>query len=75
MSAEKYDRFASVVAAQVAFNAPFAETCLQHLRSSLIWTAKHLESGTSPDCELLLKGSYGAAVEAVSLVSFGLTCH
>lgn len=72
MSAKEYTNFVNVVAAHVASYAPFADTCLENIRPSLIWTAKHLEVNSPPECEQLLKGCYGAAVEAVSLVSFGL---
>jgi hypothetical protein len=72
MNAQKYSTFADKVTAQIGTSAPIAETCLANLRPSLIWTARHLDEDQSQDCSVLLKGAYGAAVEAVSLVSFGL---
>ena len=64
--------FADRVADQIITSAPIAETCLLNLRPSLVWIARHLDGDYGQDCSLLLKGAYGAAVEAVSLVSFGL---
>ena len=72
MTMTKFRDFASVVESKLPTNAPYAEQCMDKLRLSLVWTARHMESCSSTSYEVLLKGSYGAAVEAVSLVSFGL---
>jgi len=72
MSNIDFSEFSGAVSSQIDTSAPYANMCLEKLRPSLVWTARHMESGAFPDCKFLLKGSYGAAVEAVSLVSFGL---
>lgn len=72
MTLDAYKVFADAVADQVCANQEVADECKEHLRLSLTWTAMHLESKQYQHCELLLKGSYGTAVEAVSLLSFGL---
>ena len=72
MTNKKFREFAAVVEAEITTNGPYADQCMQKLRLPLVWTARHMETFSSNPCGVLLKGSYGAAVEAVSLVSFGL---
>ncbi len=72
MTLADYNAFAAAVAAQVGANTETADECKEHLRLSLTWTAKNLKSTQHQHCKLLLRGSYGTAVEAVSLLSFGL---
>lgn len=72
MSKNTYAKFCNAVSKQIKVSTPSADKCLDHLKYSLTWTNRALESKNYTECELLLNGSYGAAVEAVSLVSFGL---
>jgi len=72
MSIEKFRSFADAVEARIDTNASYADQCMDNLRPSLIWMATHLESDPPLPCDVLLRGCYGAAVEAVSLLSFGL---
>lgn len=68
-----FKEFAGVVKGGLSVNASYAETCMDKLRPALVWTGRLFDASTSPvPCELLARGCYGAAVEAVSLVSFGL---
>lgn len=72
MTDSGHGSLASIVAQQEVANAAVSEKCRQHLRMSLAWTALYLEGGLHSHCDVLLKGGYGTAVEAVSLLSFGL---
>ena len=72
MSIDKFRELASVVEAQIAVSSSYANKCMDNIRPSLVWTAREMDAGSSSPCDVLLKGCYGAAVEAVSLVSFGL---
>ena len=72
MSADEFTEFSNVVQSNMAVNCLYAKNCIEHLRPSLAWTAMHMESDSYLSCDILLKGSYGAAVEAASLVAFGL---
>ena len=72
MTIDKFQEFATIVESRIATNASYAERCMDNLRLSMVWTALYMETCSSTPCEVLLKGCYGAAVEAVSLVSFGL---
>ena len=72
MSVEKFKEFADLVISRISVNSSYADKCMVNIRPSLVWTAKQMEGGAPEPCELLLKGCYGAAVEAISLVSFGL---
>ncbi len=72
MSIEKFVEFVAAVESEIATNALHVDKCMDNLRLSLVWTTREMESGTPGHCDVLLKGCYGAAVEAVSLVSFGL---
>ena len=72
MTIEKFREFAAAVESRITINASHADNCMDNLRLSLVWTARHMESCSSTPFNVLLKGCYGAAVEAVSLVSFGL---
>lgn len=72
MSEEVYSKFCEAVALQIGNSANDADECLAHLKQSLIWTSEASKNGEHADCDILLKGIYGAAVEAVTLTSFGL---
>lgn len=61
-----------LVSAQEVANAAISEQAKEHLRLSLSWSAMHLGDPTTGHCDILLRGVYGTAVEAVSLLSFGL---
>lgn len=67
-----YDILLATVSAQLFRSAQIADTCRDFLRPSLIWTARSLQVEPSLHCIDLCKGSYGAAIEGVSLISFGL---
>jgi len=72
MTVSDYDALAAIVAAKVDANSGVADECKELLRLSLTWAALHHQNERYKHCELLLQGSYGTAVEAVSLLSFGL---
>ena len=72
MSEKDYSDFCEAVALQIGESAPIAEACSGHLKQSLTWTMTSLDKEDHEDCTLLLNGCYGAAVEAVTLTSFGL---
>lgn len=72
MTVTDYDALAATVAAKVDANSGVADKCKEHLRLSLTWANLHHQNDRYKHCELLLQGSYGTAVEAVSLLSFGL---
>ena len=72
MSIEKFRGFVGAVETRIETNASYADQCMDNLRLSLVWTATYLEGDPPLPCDVLLKGCYGAAVEAVSLLSFGL---
>ena len=72
MSVEKFRELATVVEAQIAVNSSYADMCMDHIRRSLVWTARQTDVRSSTPYDVLLNGCYGTAVEAVSLVSFGL---
>ena len=56
----------------MAVNSSYADMCMDHIRRSLVWTGRQMDVGSSTPYDILLNGCYGTAVEAVSLVSFGL---
>lgn len=72
MSFSSYTDLCETIRSQIPQSAPVANACLDHLRQSLVWTAGHIGSDEYSECDIILKGCYGAAVEAVSLISFGL---
>lgn len=72
MTQQQYEAFAETVSGQVSTNAPLADECKRHMTLSLTWAALHLEDSDNRHCDLLLKGAYGTAVEAVSLLAIGL---
>ncbi|UWR33524.1 hypothetical protein K3759_00050 [Sulfitobacter sp. W027] len=72
MTQKQYESFAAMVSGQVKANTPSANKCKHHMTLSLTWAALHLADSDSQHCDLLLKGAYGTAVEAVSLLAIGL---
>lgn len=72
MTTEKYLGFSAAVTSAVNEYGPIADRCADNLRCALTWTARHMEVEPRSECKVLLQGGYGSAVEAVSLVSFGL---
>lgn len=68
----KFEDLLVTAGAQIQDSGPVAEQCLQGLKPSLIWIAKHSNVKPPPTAGVLLTGSYGVAVEAVSLVALGL---
>jgi len=72
VSEKDYSEFCQTVASQISASAPKADVCIDHLRQSLTWTVMSLNTENHEDCMLLLNGCYGAALEAVTLLSFGL---
>ena len=72
MNVDQFVKFARAVESRIGTNAPYAVKCMVSIQPSLIWTAKQMKTGSSAPCGIILKGCYGSAVEAVSLVSFGL---
>ena len=72
MSVSEYNEFIDTIKSEVGKYGKIADKCLVNLRPSILWTAKHVATGEHEDVKILMNGCYGAAVEAVSLVSFGL---
>ena len=72
MNTDKFKDFVRVVENRITSNSAYANRCMNNLRPSLVWTGRLIDSSVSLPCDVLPKGCYGAAVEAVSLVSFGL---
>ena len=70
--AGELSEFTSMVSAQVDLNKDTVEECKEYLQLSLGWIALHLSDERHNHCHLLTKGCYGTAVEAVSLLAFGL---
>ena len=70
--ADEFDEFISIVSAQVYVNKNTIEECKEYLKLSLTWTELHLAEEGYSHCDLLTKGCYGSAVEAISLLAFGL---
>ena len=65
-----YQEVCDAISEKFKYTAPSANECRSHLKSSLSW-AELLRGDDKSDCELLLNGGYGAAVESVTLISFG----
>ena len=72
MTIHQFVEFVRSVESKISTNAPYAVRCMDSIRPSLLWTANQMNMSSSSSCNLLLQGCYGSAVEAVSLVSFGL---
>lgn len=72
MSEADYSALLTRAQSQLASNSVIADACAKHLRLSLAWTAHFMHLHKGIHCELLLRGSYGAGVESVSLVAAGL---
>ncbi len=65
-------RLGELVSTQEVSNSAITNQVKEHLRLSLSWSAMQLGNVSSRHCDILLKGAYGTALEAVSLLSFGL---
>ena len=72
MNTEKFIDLVNIINAQMPTNSVYAFQCMENIRLSLFWTEKYKTGLPRGLCDVLLNGCYGAAVEAVSLVSFGL---
>lgn len=72
MSVEKFTRLRKTIDSRMSVNSSYANACLTNLRPSLVWTAKQMDTELSAPYGILLKGCYGAAVEAVALIAFAL---
>ncbi|GBQ46864.1 hypothetical protein [Acetobacter ghanensis] len=71
MSLEDYVDFSNAISDSVRINSSGADECLEMLKPSLTWIAMYLRVSPS-ECDILLKGCYGSAVESISLISCGL---
>ena len=72
VNTDKFMALAAAVEAGIQINSSYAHKCMDKLRPSLVWTGRLIDTSLPESCDVLSRGSYGAAVEAVSLVSFGL---
>lgn len=72
MTVALYSALLEKIEQGLPLNSVIAGKCSEALRPSLFWIGRHMDSINDYCCGELLRGSYGAAVEAVSLVSFGL---
>lgn len=71
--AGKYDDLAALVQSNIGEYTPIADQCLEELRLSMTWVGHYISCDTDNPALLLAEGAYGAAVEALSLVAFGLS--
>lgn len=72
MTLSAYAELIDAVGHALPKSAIAADAATEHLKASLTWISVHMERDPPHLCDHLLKGSYGAAVEAVSLLSFSL---
>lgn len=72
MSTKDYTDLVDLARNQLLPNESLIKCCTSHLKMSLAWTGYFMRNGVGPDCGILLKGSYGAAVEAISLLAMGM---
>lgn len=72
MTDEPYQKLLDSIKPRIPSNAVAANACLEHLRLSLSWITRHMQGEEAHCCEQLLKGCYGAAIEAVCLTAFAL---
>lgn len=72
MSEVEYSDLVSLIGQRIGGNSPVAAACADRLRLSLTWTAYFFNTAPDSHCGILIRGSYGAAVEAVSLIAMGL---
>ena len=72
MTRDVFDELFHVVETKISVNTLYANRCIDKLRPSLIWIGEFINVSSPKSCDILLRGCYGAGVEAVSLVSFGL---
>lgn len=72
MSRDAFDELIAAIDAQLSDSSVVAEKCKVELQLSLCWTSRFLANGTGNHCAVLVQGSYGSAVEAISLIALGL---
>lgn len=72
MTQNNYEILLKAIGDRIEENSKAANECSNHIKLSLIGLGKYMQGKPEPLCDELLKGSYGAAVEAVSLMSFAL---
>lgn len=72
MNTEDYVNLIDSARDQLAPNEHLIENCASHLKMSLAWTGFFLTTGVGENCSVLLRGSYGAAVESISLLAMGM---
>jgi len=72
MSREAFDELIVAANAQLSDSSVIAERCKTELQLPLSWASRFLANDTGNHCEVLVRGGYGSAVEAVSLVALGL---
>lgn len=66
------DNLLAEVGAKLPQNLSVAEKCRKALSPSMVWVGELLVADRDQDYAVLLRGSYGSALEAVSLVAFGM---
>lgn len=72
MSEADFNDLLDLAKSRLSFNLDLVNRCSNHLRLSLIWSGHFFDTAADSHCKILLRGSYGAAVEAISLLALGL---